>query len=69
MMLLTKHILIFVTVMVVVEVAMYVMAIISLGNGTSSMPTAPAENYSLYCGLIIKNHVGAWYCPITLAML
>jgi hypothetical protein len=49
---------------VVVEAIFLVVSLLLLGSNEISYTPAPADHF---CGLIVKEHVGSWYCPVTLA--
>jgi len=61
-----KYVLVYAAVIAAAEVALLAMAILSLDE-TRFTPTTPMTDSSLFCGVVVENHVGIWFCPITLA--
>jgi hypothetical protein len=51
--------------MIAVEVMLLAIAFLLLGNAVGVQEVSVDD--SLFCGLIVHNNVGVWYCPMTLA--
>lgn len=62
----SKWILIFTTV-VAVELMFLVMSLLLLGNTETQYTPTSVDGDPLFCGIIVNDNVGAWYCPVILA--